>query len=54
MTNADRIRKMSDEELAMIFQPTCPPRDECPTVGGIKDCYKCWLNWLKQEVESDG
>lgn len=48
-TNADRIRAMSDEELAMILQPTCPSgvcRDDPP-----HDCYKCWLGWLKQEVK---
>ena len=48
MTNADRIRQMSDEELAMLLHPTCPPRGECPLIGVIKDCYKCWLDWLKQ------
>ena len=50
VTNADKIRQMSDEGLAMLLQPTCPPGEECPSVGGIKDCYKCWMDWLKQEV----
>ena len=49
-TNGDRIRAMTDEELAMLLQPTCPSRvcrDEPP-----HDCYKCWLDWLKQEVDN--
>lgn len=48
-TNADKIRQMTDEELAKwIARQT--------TEGGrtIPDeTYKCWLDWLKQEVESD-
>ena len=51
MTNADKIRHMTDEELAMLLQPTCPPCDRCHIGDEIKDCYKCWLDWLKQEVD---
>lgn len=53
MTNADKIRAMSDEELAMLLQPTCPSR-VCPSDSVYKDCYKCWIDWLKQEVELIG
>lgn len=49
MTNGDKIRAMTNEELAMILEPTCPSRvcrDDPP-----HDCYKCWLDWLKEENE---
>lgn len=55
-TNADKIRQMTDEELAMILNPTCPTR-ECPDKlpwNEAHDCYKCWLDWLKQEVNENG
>ena len=50
-TNADRIRAMSDEDLAMILQPGCPSRvcRDCPP----HDCYNCWLEWLRQEATND-
>lgn len=52
MTNADRIRAMSDEELAKFitsgyYQPHCPV-GSCPVV---EDCEDCWLRWMKAEVE---
>ena len=58
-TNADRIRQMSDEELAewILREPTigffsvCPPGtkdgEDCPT----SPCEQCWLDWLKAPVE---
>lgn len=49
-TNADHIRAMTDEDLAMLLQPGCPDRvcrDNPP-----HDCYNCWLDWLKQEVKN--
>lgn len=50
-TNADRIRAMSDEELAKFFDGTCTEN-----MGGVRcdiglRCYDCWLDWLKQEVD---
>lgn len=57
-TNADRIRAMTDEELAELMEDKgdCPPI-ECPHDGeGAKvtrlDCKACWLDWLKQEVKN--
>lgn len=48
-TNADRIRSMTDEELAELFASTagfCPlPGLDCP-----KDCKICWRKWLEKEV----
>ena len=49
-TNADRIRSMSDEELA--YWVMCP-HDE-PLCGGEPaggDCMKCCLQWLQQPAE---
>lgn len=57
ITNADRIRSMSDEELAewlahLTDCVNCPcrdPYDQCDTVDG--SCKKQWLEWLKEEAE---
>ena len=49
MTNADRIRAMSDEELAIIIM--CPYYlDESLCNNGMK-CVDCCLDWLKQTAE---
>lgn len=54
MTNADRIRAMSDEELAnMLVQNRCK---HCTNENGAKRCFTMWckdgiLEWLKKEVE---
>ena len=47
MTNADRIRAMTDEELA--YWVMCP-HDEPPCDGKPErwDCMACTLKWLKQ------
>lgn len=45
-TNADRIRSLSDEELAKVIM--CPyDRDkrDCK-----ESCWECCLKWLKSEV----
>ena len=61
-TNADRIRSMTDEELAewlakqeyrrVAFDGWLPL---CNHVMGPRTCHengceKCWLDWLKREV----
>ena len=52
-TNADRIRAMSDEELAEFLsddERACPPKwHNCRK--HISDCGGCWLEWLKQPAE---
>ena len=56
-TNADRIRKMSDEELAKFIATPCqcevrPKRDgfrEC----GNDLCLQYLLKWLRQPAEED-
>ena len=44
MTNADRIRAMSDEELAEIIRcPYATYPDICRTPGTCLDCCEIWL-----------
>ena len=50
-TNADRIRAMSDEELAEVFGKLvhcggCPMRDSCKV--DELPCDNVMLEWLKQ------
>lgn len=51
-TNADRIRAMTDEELADHFSLWCcrSTTDDsyCKSFG---TCDKCWLGWLKEEAK---
>ena len=55
-TRADRIRAMTDEELAELFDSwvqdcdcnAVPCHNYCST--DRTDCKKNWLDWLKQEV----
>ena len=56
-TNADRIRAMTDEELAKLLSDPCPgdlePADSCfysIADGDDTVCVDCWLEWLKQEA----
>ena len=53
MTQADRIRSMSDEELAMYMM--CPNENGLAEIDYDKsnscNCYECLLKWLKSEVE---
>lgn len=65
MTNADRIRQMSDDELTNILM--CPydtsgePIDVMPCVkeGGTQElvtvewCNACMKEWLSREVKDD-
>ena len=57
-TNADRLRSMTDEELAEMMSPNdsgCPPimRGGTSCLGQIS-CGECWLDWLKEEVSTNG
>ena len=57
MTNADRIRAMTDEELAEFLwdrsQGGCPPMDCDEYDGKICGAWKCWLTWLQKPVEDN-
>ena len=48
-TNADRIRSMTDEELAEYLDGVCHDLWQM----FVKDPKKMWLDWLKQEVKDD-
>jgi hypothetical protein len=53
ITKADRIRSMTDEELAELMREITDPL--CPPNHGYKYCRdgefrKCWLDWLKEEA----
>ena len=57
ITNADRIRAMTDEELAELFANDncgyCRIHDFCFDKGCAINCEDVWLDWLKQEVVSN-
>ena len=48
-TNADRIRAMTDEQLAIFLGDVdcCNPN---PCKPGMY-CGRCWLDWLRSPVE---
>ncbi len=52
-TNADRIRSMTDEELAIYMM--CPNEMGLAEINCDKidvcNCYECLLNWLRAESE---
>lgn len=54
-TNADRIRNMTDEELAKLLSTgtfICERREDiCENMPG---CEECRLAWLKAPAESEG
>ena len=47
----EEIKAMSMEEMAAWFNKgfVCPPQHGCPK--NEASCEKCWLEWLKEEVE---
>ena len=53
-TNADRIRSMTDEELAELWWERvdcgeCPMHRDCRMTG--QDCKKLALGWLQEEAK---
>lgn len=52
-TNADRIRNMSDEELAMFIGnlAECANCDLQCSGTGIDECCRKHLEWLQSEAE---
>lgn len=54
-TNADKIRAMTDEELALFLKrfsdcAFCPAfSTKCKSIN-FDNCEDAWLDWLKQEV----
>ena len=58
ITNADRIRAMSDEELAEYINDVHYLLDEKPGMcdvcyhDSVQNCKECRLDWLKQEADN--
>ena len=51
MTNADRIRAMSDEELKLWLSQWCRAAEDCiicPIINCPNEQNKDWLDWLQQ------
>ena len=61
LTNADRIRAMTDEELAEFisrieigdFGPQVYGKTFCDLCSGQYECDNCRLWWLQQPAEED-
>ena len=61
MTNADRIRSMTDEELVNLHysgsahciadDPTVCDRHDF--IGNLTPCEQCYLKWLQMPAEED-
>ena len=57
MTNLEKIRQMSDRELAQ-YSFDCTEGIECPETyrtmrrcpHGSTDCVECWRLWLNEEA----
>lgn len=50
MTNSDRIRSMTDEELANLLAHKVDACHNCSN-DSVDTCVDCWLEWLKKEDE---
>ena len=52
ITNADRIRSMTDEELAEFMWAGCDniTQEACKRHAG---CVDCWLDWLREAKDED-
>lgn len=58
-SNADRIRAMTDEEMAVVIAwpylaspPWCAEHRTCPHISeDPTPCDKCALDWLREEGE---
>ena len=54
VTNADRIRAMSDEELADVLRiDVCCPDGYIESCGSYDSCNECWVAWLQQPAEGE-
>ena len=56
-SNAERLRAMTDEELAKFLRNmrrrwTCLPGYK-GCYSATKTCEECWLDWLIQEVQDE-
>lgn len=59
ISNADRIRAMTDEELARRIAARtacmdCILLEECNRRTGRRRCVDMWLDWLKSPADKEG
>ena len=55
VTNAERIRGMSDQELVRLIMCWCPPEMDWSCAKGFNGCdgcEECWAKWLQQPAET--
>jgi hypothetical protein len=55
MTNGDKVRQMTDAELAdaLEWHYVCPPNTKCEHGADKTNCRACWMEWLKQEAKGE-
>ena len=55
MTNGDRLRKMTNDQLSkeLAAMEACPP-DECEGCNDWIECEAGLLKWLQSESKQDG
>lgn len=55
ITNADKLRAMSDEELAEVIKHPCDIGNHIPTEWcADRNCgYQCSLDWLREEANDE-
>ena len=54
LTYGDRIRSMTNKELADVLNGKPCPTPECHlTEKGFVSCRDCWLDYLNKEVDED-
>lgn len=53
VTNGDRIRAMTNEELACFLETGCPVAD-AKRCYLYRHCCDCWLDWLKSPANEHG
>lgn len=47
-TNADRIRAMTDEEIAEVSSFRFCPSEMIDKPCTFRNCKECWIEWLQQ------
>lgn len=50
MTNADKIRSMTDEELATFIKDTINTQYRHLGLPGLRESGGYWLDWLRQDA----
>ena len=53
MTNGDKIRAMTDDELAEYLGSSICDRRESGDCQRFKNCEECKLSWIREEVSED-